>query len=204
MRKPRIARATIAGAVLLSASALPVSAQAQDFLSGLFGAFGGRPPPASPQILAPFANPAFPPDEAQRSRARYGSSQGWCVRSCDGRYFPISGPDRESRAASCNRFCPASKTELVYGSNIEVATAEDGTPYADLPNALRYRSEFIDGCTCNGTDPVGLATVPIENDPTLRKGDIVAGESGLMVANRGADRRRAANFSPLRAQARGR
>jgi hypothetical protein len=173
-------------------------------LSALFGAFGGLPPPASRQILAPFANPAFPPDEAQRPRPRYGSAQPWCVRSCDGRYFPISGPDSEGRAASCNRFCPASKTELVYGSNIEVATTEDGRLYSDLPNALRYRSELVAGCTCNGTDPVGLAIVPIETDPTLRKGDIVAGEDGLMVANRGADKRRTANFSPLPAQARGR
>ena len=39
--------------------------------------------------------------------------------------------------------------------------------------------------------------VSIENDPTLRKGDIVAGNDGLMVAGRGADKRGASlNFSP--------
>ena len=37
----------------------------------------------------------------------------------------------------------------------------------------------------------------IEKDPTLRKGDIVAGENGLVVAGRGADKRGASlNFSP--------
>ena len=37
-------------------------------------------------------------------------------------------------------------------------------------------------------DQIGLAPVKIENDPTLKRGDIVAGADGLMV-NRGADRR---------------
>ena len=53
------------------------------------------------------------------------------------------------------------------------------------------------GCTCNGKDQIGLAPVKIEDDPTLRKGDIVAGENGLLVAGRSADKRGAAlNFSP--------
>ena len=53
------------------------------------------------------------------------------------------------------------------------------------------------GCTCNGKDQFGLAPVKIEDDPTLRKGDLVAGADGLMVAGRSADRRGASlNFSP--------
>ena len=74
---------------------------------------------------------------------------------------------------------------------------ENGKPYSELPNAFRYRNEFVAGCTCNGKDQLGLAPVKIENDPTLRKGDIVAGRDGLMVAGRSADKRGAAlNFSP--------
>ena len=53
------------------------------------------------------------------------------------------------------------------------------------------------GCTCNGKDQAGLASVPIENDPTLRKGDIVAGANGLMVANPEGGKRAEANFTPL-------
>ncbi|MEA2920469.1 MAG: hypothetical protein QOF07_432, partial [Bradyrhizobium sp.] len=42
-----------------------------------------------------------------------------------------------------------------------------------------------------------LMPVKIEKDPTLRKGDIVAGSGGLMVAGRDADKRGASlNFSP--------
>jgi hypothetical protein len=66
-----------------------------------------------------------------------------------------------------------------------------------LQNAFRYRREIVAGCTCNGKDQLGLAPVKIENDPTLRRGDIVAGSGGLMVAGRGADKRGASlNMSP--------
>ncbi len=96
----------------------------------------------------------------------------------------------------CDSFCPASKTEVVYGSDIDDATTEKGKPYSELPNAFRYRKELVAGCTCNGKDQVGLAPIRIEDDPTLQRGDIVAGPGGLLVAGR--DRRSASlNFSPL-------
>jgi hypothetical protein len=147
----------------------------------------------------PFASESspFPLQSDTRPRAAYsGGGQAYCVRTCDGRYFPISASDNQSRAASCNSFCPASETKVVYGSTIDNAATETGKAYSELPNAFRYRNEIVAGCTCNGKDQIGLAPVKIENDPTLRKGDIVAGADGLMVVNRGADRRAALNFSP--------
>ena len=124
------------------------------------------------------------------------AAQAFCVRTCDGRYFPLSGADNQSRAASCNSFCPTAETKVVYGSNIDNAATENGKSYSELPNAFRYRNEIVAGCTCNGKDPMGLAPVSIENDPTLRKGDIVAGADGLVVASK-TDRRGAAmKFSP--------
>lgn len=182
--------------VLLSVSALAPAARAEDFLSALFGAFGAH---RSAPVRLPFASEGefgAPPAE---SRPRpTGGGQAFCVRTCDGRYFPISASGSQSRAASCNSFCPASETKVVYGSNIDNAATETGKPYSELPNAFRYRSELVAGCTCNGKDQIGLAPVKIENDPTLRKGDIVAGVNGLMVAGRGSDRRGAAlNFSPV-------
>jgi hypothetical protein len=84
------------------------------------------------------------------------------------------------------------------GSSIDNATADNGKSYSDLPNAFRYRNELVSGCTCNGKDQIGLAPVKIEDDPTLRKGDIVAGENGLLVAGRSADKRGAELiFSPV-------
>jgi hypothetical protein len=194
------------GAVtVLCASALAPSAHAEDFLSALFGAFGGHRPQA-PAIPLPFANggdPSAAPTEARPRAAYGGGALAYCVRTCDGRYFPANGSDNQSRAASCNSFCPASETRVVYGSNIDNAATENGKPYSELPNAFRYRNEIVAGCTCNGKDQVGLAPVSIENDPTLRKGDIVVGAGGLMVAGRGADRRGASlNFSPVSEQVR--
>jgi hypothetical protein len=188
-------------AALVSASALAPAAQAQDFFSQLFGGGFGRPRQQS-YIQVPFANDdgrVYAPRGERR--ARYsdggGGSQAFCVRTCDGRHFPVTGSDNASRAASCNSFCPASETKLFYGSSIDDATADNGKSYSDLPNAFRYRNEIVSGCTCNGKDALGLASVKIENDPTLRKGDIVAGENGLLVAGRSADRRGAElNFSP--------
>ena len=177
---------------LLAVSALVPAAQAQDFFSALFGGLaGGRS--RAPYISMPFAN-----DDGQvtprAERPRYGGGQAYCVRTCDGRYFPITASDNQSRAASCNSFCPASETKVVYGSGIDNAATETGKPYSELPNAFRYRTEIVAGCTCNGKDQIGLAPVRIEDDPTLRKGDIVAGESGLVVADK---RRASLNFSPV-------
>ena len=125
------------------------------------------------------------------------AGQAYCVRTCDGRYFPIAASDNASRAASCNSFCPASETKVVYGSNIDNAATENGKPYSELPNAFRYRNEIVAGCTCNGKDQIGLAPVKIEDDPTLRKGDIVAGENGLHGGRPQRDKRGASlNFSP--------
>jgi hypothetical protein len=183
---------------MLGASALAPSAQAEDFLSALFGAFGGRP--HAPSMPLPFANEGDANTSMSQGEARPRTvgGQAYCVRTCDGRYFPIMASDNQSRAASCNNFCPASETKVVYGSNIDSAATETGQAYSELPNAFRYRNEIVAGCTCNGKDQAGLAPVKIENDPTLRKGDIVAGADGLMTAGRSADKRGAAlNFSPV-------
>ena len=194
-------RAAWGAAALLCASALAPAAQAQDFFSQLFGGFG-RPRHQS-YIPMPFVNddgPVYAP--RGEGRARYGGyggggGQAFCVRTCDGRHFPVTASDNASRAASCNSFCPASETKLFYGSSIDNATAENGKSYSELPNAFRYRNEIVSGCTCNGKDQLGLAPIKIENDPTLRKGDIVAGANGLLVAGRSGDRRGAElNFSP--------
>lgn len=175
---------------------LTPSAHAEDFFSALFGGFRMRPPP---QIRVPFPNDDMPRYETPRSRSSYGGGTAYCVRGCDGRYFPAQGNDSESKAQSCKSFCPASETSLVSGSNIDDAATVNGKAYSDLPNAFRYRKELVAGCTCNGKDPVGLAQVKVEDDPTLRKGDIVAGAGGLVVAGRNANDRRgvAMNFSPL-------
>ena len=73
----------------------------------------------------------------------------------------------------------------------------NGKPYSQLPNAFKYRSETVAGCTCTGKDQAGLAPVSIDKDPTLRKGDIVAGADGLVIANPGSGKHADLNFTPV-------
>ncbi|MHB8269292.1 DUF2865 domain-containing protein [Bradyrhizobium sp.] len=200
----------IGAIVVMCVVAAAPTAQARDFFSSLFGAFSdnpslapARPEPSRPLPFASEGDLFGRPAEQPRPRISYGGGQAYCVRTCDGRYFPVTAGDGQSRAASCNSFCPASETKVVYGSSIDQAATETGKPYSELPNAFRYRNELVAGCTCNGKDQFGLAPVKIEDDPTLRKGDIVAGANGLVVAARASDRRGASlNFSPASAQLR--
>lgn len=112
------------------------------------------------------------------------ASASYCVRTCDGRYFPAPSGDAQSTAHGCESLCPASETKVFYGSSIDGASSKDGKPYSALANAFRYRKELVAGCTCNGKDVVGLASVKPDEDRTLRRGDIVARETGLTVVKR--------------------
>lgn len=148
------------------------NAQAGDFFASFFDTLSGRPPP--PQRALNYGGgdaSIFPPEQAAprpSPRASAGRGTAYCVRTCDGRYFPISAANEKARTATCNSLCPASETKVFYGSSIERATAEGGKSYSSLPNAFKYRDQIVAACTCNGTDPVGLAKVSIENDATIR------------------------------------
>lgn len=189
MKKSFSRRILVASAAMVMAVALGGSAaHARDFFSSFFGAItSGRAPSAMPFAAEgdPLAQPARP---AQ-------SAAAYCVRTCDGRYFPISGSSNQSRAESCKSFCPASETKVVFGAGIDNARMDNGKPYSEMPNAFRYRNELVAGCTCNGKDSGGLAQVNIKDDPTVRRGDLVANADGKMI---GAPRTTAsaANYSP--------
>ena len=190
----RAATAALIACVALATST--PSAQARDFFTSLFGGFVNAP---ARTVSMPFASPDFGDAPAPPPRVNvYGGSYGsttFCVRTCDGRYFPVVASDGQTKAEACKSFCPAAETKIYHGGSIDNAASDTGRSYSDLPNAFRYRKELVAGCTCNGKDPAGLASVKIEDDPTLRKGDIVAGANGLMIA--GASRRSAAlNFTP--------
>jgi len=54
-------------------------------------------------------------------------------------------------------------------------------PYSRLSSALKFRKELVDGCTCNGKNAFGTATISLYADITLRRGDVVATEKGLSI-----------------------
>jgi hypothetical protein len=111
-----------------------------------------------------------------------GRAVSYCVRLCDGRYFPIQRHANATAVQLCSAFCPAAKTQVFNGSQIDHAYASGGQRYADLENAFVYRQKMVPGCTCNGKDAFGLARIDIAQDPTLRPGDIVASGDNVKAA----------------------
>ena len=103
------------------------------------------------------------------------------MRSCDGKYFPLTLRGNATPVALCQAFCPASATKVYYGSNIDDATASNGERYADSENAFAYRKALRADCTCNGRAPSGLAPVDLSLDTSLRPGDVVATTDGLVA-----------------------
>jgi hypothetical protein len=118
------------------------------------------------------------------------------VRLCDGRFFPVSDMRARRRSRPAARSARPPETKIYSGASIDQAVAADGRRYADLSTAFAYREKLVDGCTCNGKNRVRAGQYIDQDDPTLRAGDIVATNSGLMVYNGGVRRQ---NFTPVAA-----
>ena len=171
-----------AAAIASPVALAPNAASAEGLFDFLFG--GSEKPQArqaSPQASF-FADPfGASPQPAAAPRAAVASSgPAFCVRSCDGRYFPLMR-GIASPAQMCQAFCPASPTKVFFGSSIDGAYAANGERYADSENAFVYRKEWRANCTCNGRDPAGLAPVDLALDSSLRPGDVVATTNGLVA-----------------------
>jgi hypothetical protein len=171
------------------ASALAVHAQEFAY-ENMTGGVTRQPASAASPVLAYGASPQiqFPPKIPLTSRRAEGTgTAAYCVRTCDGRYFPAPSADHESRAQGCRNLCPASETSVFYGESIDGASTREGKLYSALPNAFRYRKELVKGCSCNGKDVIGLARIGIDDDKTLRRGDLVATAAGLELVSSVSD-----------------
>jgi hypothetical protein len=122
-------------------------------------------------------------------------SYAFCVRTCDGRYFPLQGRPGAGNAAAaltqCSSFCPAAKMDVYYtyasDKAIDGAVNANGKPYTSLATAFVYRERLVPDCNCTGDGRAGgMHYVDITEDPTLRRGDIVMTASGAKVFAGGA------------------
>ena len=54
------------------------------------------------------------------------------------------------------------------------------------PCPMRFATErnWLRDAPCNGKDVIGLASIKIEDDKTLRRGDLFANKGGFEVVNR--------------------
>ena len=183
-------RAAILIGVLAAAASVTVPdlARAQGFFDFLFGGSQQQPPPPQP---SPYPQPppgigrVAPAPLGQESVNEGADSTGhkvaFCVRLCDGQHFPMEQMANGTPVETCRAICPYSKTKVFIGSEIGDAVAQDGQRYAVLGTAFVYRKQTVANCTCNGKDAFGLAPFDVKNDPTLRPGDIVSTQDGLMA-----------------------
>jgi hypothetical protein len=173
----------VATAIALPAALAPGVSSAEGLLDFFFGGSQKQRPQSSFFDKVFDANLQPPPTErsdAPSPESGVSSGPSFCVRSCDGKYFPLRR-GVASPTHLCEAFCPASATEVFFGSSIDNAYSENGKRYADSENAFAYRKALRADCTCNGRNPAGLAAIDLALDDTLRLGDVVATGDGLVA-----------------------
>lgn len=208
-------RSHLAFIKIVSLAALAVSLQgtpasAQGLFDVLFGGATERQGRYVPRQATAYSDPSTSPAPERSYGGAPSSSAGgtgryvaYCVRLCDGRYFPMQRHGNATSIQLCNAFCPAAKTQVFNGSQIDHAVAPNGARYANLDNAFVYREKIVPGCTCNGKDSFGLAKIEVASDPTLRPGDIVATGDNVKAALAAAANRQARHIVTEKAALRG-
>jgi uncharacterized protein DUF2865 len=195
----RVRRRAILVAVTAVASlvALPRVASAESIFDFFFGGFQKQQQRQGQASF--FADPVglnqqgAPPPRSVAS----ASGPAFCVRSCDGKYFPLARGNA-TPLQMCQAFCPASATKVFFGGSIDGAYASNGERYADSENAFAYRKALRADCTCNGRDPAGLAPVDLTLDTSLRPGDVIATTGGLVAySGERAGSGQSAEFTPV-------
>jgi hypothetical protein len=117
----------------------------KNFFETLFGGGDNQPSDQAPPDAQPLPG----------QLGAYGGSQAVCVRTCDGGFFPLNfsarSAPKEQLENLCQALCPNAQVKLytrVPSSTIDTALGADGTPYRDLPNALKFQTSFDPSCTC--------------------------------------------------------
>ena len=188
----KLRRMLVAAAIIGPVALAPEMSSAEGLLDFFFGGgqrqqhqnsffgnlFNNNPQPPPPRPVVASSGPAF------------------CVRSCDGKYFPLMR-GAASPVQMCQAFCPATATKVFYGSAIDGATSLTGERYADSENAFAYRKALRDDCTCNGRNSAGLAPVDLSLDNSLRAGDVVATSDGLVAYSGVRADGQAGDFTPI-------
>jgi hypothetical protein len=127
-------------------------------------------------------NPAPPSDLGPQS----GTFRTVCARSCDGAYFPISFATVPSRfpddEKTCKSLCPASEATLFAyrnpGEDMNQAVSITGQSYSSMPNAFRYRNEYVPSCSCKAAGQTWSDALKSIDDKAAaeQQGDIIVTE----------------------------
>ena len=131
-----------AAMVVIPFAVTPLPASAENLFDFFFGGNKQQRQEAPPQasFFADPTNGPQPPAQRARSPVASGSGPAFCVRSCDGKYFPLMR-GAASPAQMCQAFCPASATKVFYGSNIDPPPAHPASamPTARTPSPIARR-----------------------------------------------------------------
>ena len=120
-----------------------------------------------------------------KGRARLASGVAYCVRLCDGYFFPLSRPGANlaELQTSCSNLCPSAQTRLYSApagsEGIEQAKSR-GEAYTSLANAFLHRTKVSKACTCTAVG-YGLETQDTMTDATFKRGDVFVAEKGLKI-----------------------
>jgi hypothetical protein len=198
--RPFACAALVTGAVLATLGASE-PARAQGLFDVLRGIFGGHRPPVQ-RAEPPLLLEGFPQEGMEEAPVESGGPYvAYCVRLCDGRYFPLprsAGSPSMTPEKVCGAMCPAAQTKVFSGTNISRAAASDGKSYTSIANAFLYREKLVDNCSCTAKSSTGVVAMNVENDPALRRGDIVVTRDGPKVFT--GDSRlphKASDFTPV-------
>ena len=170
--------------------------QQRGFFETLFGIPGGG------------GGAAPPPPPVDYPQVGGGGYRTLCVRTCDGYYFPVSYSTSPNRFAddeqTCQKQCPATEAILFShrnpGEEVAQAVAGNGRVYRDLPNAFRYRREFIPACSCRQPGQSWADALGQGRDPTVERGDIIVNEERSKALSQPRDAQ--GKVAPPRADAR--
>ena len=176
---------------LVSLLAASAPAGAEDLLDFLFG----PEQEAAPQreTRTPSGDVRFGPKRPVKKASAGGGGGGrgathvggYCVRTCDGYFFPLIKSSRATRQQSCNFACPSATVEIYDGANIETSRNARGETYKSLLESVAGRADASARCSCN--DPSTSAAYSRDaarTDPTLQTGDFVIEDEGPLVFGR--------------------
>jgi hypothetical protein len=186
--------------------------QRRDTIVASYAPFGGYFPTEITEPRQPRRKAAQPRSSSVKlslaapERFRGFSGTGnvtYCVRTCDGFYFPLStatGSDRTDEAA-CNQLCPKAETKLFVSqgtTDIDDAIGRtNGKTYASLANAFSYRKAIDKSCSCSDNGYGLVTSLPLSRDSSLRVGDIIMTKTGMKIFSGGNLPYRDASFTAI-------
>ncbi len=123
-----VAAAAVAAMLFVSSAA-----SAQGIFDLFFGGNRQRTAAAQPGAALSYAEPGFgglsSPTRITVHPAGWGGRVvAYCVRLCDGRFFPIQRHAGATPVQLCNALCPAAKTKIFTGSHSQLRKGGAFTP----------------------------------------------------------------------------